>query len=502
MRGLSWLWSVATVFGVLTAQIVAADPPEVPREFRAAWIATVANIDWPSQPGLSVADQKQELIKLFDLAIDLKLNGIVLQVRPACDAFYPSRLEPWSPFLTGKMGEAPDPKYDPLKFAVDEAHSRGLELHAWFNPYRASHPSMKGEFSSDHISRTHPELVREYGEYLWLDPGEPGAVQHSLDVIMDVVKRYDVDGVHFDDYFYPYPINDKDGKRVDFPDEASWQKYVAGLNGKQPLARDDWRRQNVDQFLERLSAAIHQEKPWVRFGVSPFGIYRPGQPEGIQGFDSYANLYADSLKWLRDGTVDYFSPQLYWPIAQKAQSYPVLLKYWHEQNAKGRNLWPGNFTSRIDDGSKKEWTANELVSQVEATRAQEGATGNIHFSIKALAADRAGIATKLKDGVYAQPALVPASPWLAAKSPTPDKPKLSWAGRGEEKSLVLRAASGPKPWLWVVQVEQDGNWTTRIVPGHTQKLSDLKLADGATVEVAGVNRVGVMGPAATIAAKP
>jgi Glycosyl hydrolase-like 10 len=233
--------------------------------------------------------------------------------------------------------------------------------------------------------------------------------------------------------------------------------------------------------------------------VSPFGIYRPGHPESIQGFDAYAKLYADSRKWLQDGTVDYFSPQLYWPIEQQAQSYPVLLSWWHEQNSRGRNLWPGNFTSRVDDGSKTEWTADEVVRQIEATRAQDGAGGNIHFSIKALAADRGGVATKLREGVYAQPALVPASPWLAAKTPPPARPELSWSGQGGDRELVLSLPDGKYPWLWTIQTERDGDWTTRIVPGHTQSLHDI--APGKIV-VTAVNRVGVEGPAATIKTKP
>jgi uncharacterized lipoprotein YddW (UPF0748 family) len=485
---------------VVPSLAAAADePPPVQREFRGVWIATVANIDWPSKPGLTVDKQKEELLKLLDLAVELNLNAVVLQVRPACDALYASQLEPWSPFLSGTMGIPPEPDYDPLSFAVDEAHRRGLELHAWFNPYRASHPSMKGPISANHISRTHPELVRQYGEYLWLDPGEPGAVDHSLAVIMDVVRRYDIDGVHFDDYFYPYPIDDKDGNPIDFPDEASWAKYLEGLHGQPPLARDDWRRANVNQLLERLSTEIHQAKPWVRFGVSPFGIYRPGHPPDIKGFDSYAKLYADSLKWFQDGTVDYFSPQLYWPIEQKAQSYPVLLEWWSEQNTHGRNLWPGNFTSRVDDGSKTEWAADEVVRQIEATRAQHGASGNIHFSIKAVAADRGGVATKLREGVYAKPALVPASPWLAAKTPPPKTPELSWAGQGGKRKLLLRLPDGKQPWLWTVATEHDGDWTTRIVPGHTQVMSDFTARKAV---VSAVNRIGIAGPTATIEMTP
>jgi uncharacterized lipoprotein YddW (UPF0748 family) len=329
---------------------------------------------------------------------------------------------------------------------------------------------------------------------LWLDPGEPGAVDHSLAVILDVVRRYDVDAVHFDDYFYPYPINDENGERVDFPDDASWQKYLDGRDGKEPMSRDDWRRANVDNLLQRLSDGIHAEKPWVRFGVSPFGIYRPGHPESIQGFDAYENLYADSLKWFRDGTVDYFSPQLYWPIEQQAQSYPVLLKWWQEQNAQGRNLWPGNFTSRVDDGSKTEWKAGEVVRQIEATRAQPGAGGNIHFSIKALAADRDGVATKLKQGVYAEPALVPASPWLAEETPVPAQPKLAWSGSNGKPSMTI-SLDGDKPWLWVVREKSGDGWTTRILPGDIESLSDIA---GMEIVVSAVNRVGLESPGARI----
>jgi uncharacterized lipoprotein YddW (UPF0748 family) len=469
----------------------------VAREFRGAWIATVANIDWPSKEGLSVAEQKRELVRLLDLAAELNLNAVIFQVRPACDAIYASALEPWSEYLTGKMGQAPQPAYDPLAFAVDEAHRRGLELHAWFNPYRASHPTMKGSFSDTHISRTHPELVRKYGEYLWLDPGEPGAVAHNLEVILDVVRRYDVDAVHFDDYFYPYPVNDETGKRLGFPDDSSWQKYVEGLRGKPPLARDDWRRANVDRFLERVYMAIHEEKPWVKFGVSPFGIYRPGHPPTIQGFDAYANLYADALSWIQSGSVDYLSPQLYWPIDQKAQSYPVLLAWWSGQNPHRRHIWPGNFTSRVDDGSTTEWTAEEIVRQIELTRDQPGVGGNVHFSIKALAADRDGLATKLRDGPYSKPALVPASPWLDDDGgPTPP-PQLSWVSRDSDRLLMAELPGGQRPWLWVVRELRRGDWTTRIVPGHTQEIADVAADE---IVVSAVNRVGIEGPAKTVVA--
>src|SRR5882724_12073739 len=281
-----------------TYQVSSVTPPPLAREFRGVWIATVANIDWPSKPGLTTAQQKAELISLLSHAAQLKLNAVIFQVRPACDALYDSKIEPWSEYLTGVMGKAPEPFYDPLAFALEEAHKRGLELHAWFNPYRALHKSHSGNISAGHISRTHPELVRSYGEYLWLDPGEREVQEYSLRVVMDVVKRYDIDGVQFDDYFYPDPT----GLNREFPDEASWRKY--GVSGK--LSRADWRRENVNAFISRVYTSIKAAKPWVKFGVAPFGIWRPGEPAQITGFDAYASLYADSRKWLAEGWVDYF----------------------------------------------------------------------------------------------------------------------------------------------------------------------------------------------------
>jgi uncharacterized lipoprotein YddW (UPF0748 family) len=227
-----------------------APPPAPAREFRAAWIATVGNSCWPSKPGLTTAQQKAELIAILDRAAALKMNAVIFQVRPACDAFYQSSLEPWSEYLTGVQGRAPSPYYDPLAFAITEAHRRGLELHAWFNPFRAHHFQSVGPISNNHISRTHPEYVRSYAKYLWLDPGDPAARDYSLRVVMDVLKRYDVDGIHFDDYFYPYHEKNSAGSDIDFPDAATWAKYGAGSG----LSRDDWRRRNVDH----LDVPLHQ----------------------------------------------------------------------------------------------------------------------------------------------------------------------------------------------------------------------------------------------------
>lgn len=459
--------------------------PEPQREFRGVWVATVANIDWPSKPGLSTEQQKTELLAILDRCVALNLNAVVLQVRPACDALYASSLEPWSEFLTGEMGRAPEPFYDPLTFAVEEAHRRGLELHTWFNPYRARHFEGKSAISRDHISRTHPELVRQYGRYMWLDPGEPEVQNHSLRVFRDVVRRYDVDGVHIDDYFYPYKENDAAGKPIPFPDDPSWQRYVKS-GGK--LGRDDWRRQNVDLFIERLYRTIKEEKSWVKVGISPFGIWRPGYPAQIKGFDQYAELYADARKWLLNGWVDYFTPQLYWRIDPPDQSYPVLLKWWSEQNPKGRHLWPGNYTSRA--GGAGAWPPEELVNQIAVTRRQPGATGNVHFSMKSLMPANSPLPQRLAAESYAEPALVPASPWLHDQAPR--KPRLHVRRDREGGPLVLgwRPGGSERPWLWVVQCRAGGQWRTDILPGDRTSLS-LDAKD--TVDVVAVSAVDRLG---------
>lgn len=471
-----------------TEKVSAADEsPPIDREFRAAWVATVANIDWPSRPGLSTKQQQSELTAIVDKAAELNLNALVFQVRPHCDALYASKLEPWSEYITGKMGQPPEPFYDPLEFVIAEAHAKGIEVHAWFNPYRAFHPAAKSELSSGHVNRIKPGIVREYGKHLWLDPGESEAADHSLAVILDVVQRYDVDGVHFDDYFYPYPINDDQGKPVDFPDEASWQKRPAE---DRSLSRSDWRRQNVDSLVQRVQIEVKKVKPWVRFGISPFGIWRPGYPESITGFDAYDKLYADAKKWFESGWIDYLTPQLYWKEESKGQSYSVLLGWWDEQNTAKRHLWPGNFSSRVANESSGNWQVDEILKQIEITRNHAGAEGNVHFSMKALMDDR-GLADALAAGAYREPALVPASPWLNCDPP--GKPDVSV--NGEE--LHLQTKGGDAPWLWVVQIKRGEQWQTVILPGTTKKYSLPSSAGQVScdsIAITAVNRIGVGSP--------
>lgn len=453
--------------------------PAVPREFRAAWVASVSHIDWPSAKGLTVEQQKAELLAILDRAAQLHLNAVILQVRPAADALYQSQLEPWSEVLSGTMGQAPAPLYDPLAFAVEEAHQRGLELHAWFNPYRAAHPSSKSA-APDHITQTHPELVRAYGKGLVLDPGLKATQDHVIAVISDVVRRYDIDGVHIDDYFYPYKVKDEAAQVLDFPDAATYADY-RGAGGA--LARDDWRRDNVNTLIRRLHEAIKAEKKWVKFGISPFGIWRPGNPAQIKGMDAFADIYADSRLWLQNGWLDYLTPQLYWRVEPPAQSYPVLLKWWTEQNVLQRHLWPGNFSSR--------WTPEEIVAQIKATRAQPGAGGNVHFSMRSLIKPDSPLSAALLNDVYAAPALVPASPWIDALAPASPKLRVD-AGAAGATHIAWQPGDAEKPWLWIVQARQDGAWSTQILPGAQEAAQDFAAGANAPdlIAVSAVDRCG------------
>ena len=452
----------ALMWVAASARAQETEAPEVPREFRAMWIATVSNIDWPSRPGLNAFEQQTELLAIFNKAVKLNMNAIVLQVRPATDAIYASTLEPWTEYLGGQMGRPPEPYYDPLAFAVEEAHKRGLELHAWFNPYRSRHPSARSEISQDHLQNLRPGLVRTYGRHLWLDPGDTDVRRHSVRVIADVVKRYDVDGIHFDDYFYPYKERDSAGAIIDFPDSVTWTAYVRG-GGK--LSRDDWRRNNVDTFVREVQRAVRAAKPWVKFGISPFGVWRAGVPDGIKGFDAYGELYADSKKWLNEGWVDYFTPQLYWPIARQDVAYPVLLRWWVSENTKGRNIWPGNFTNRVGGTAADAWNTQEIIDQISITRLQDGASGNVHFSARVFMQNRDSIVEKLLAGPYAGPALVPPSPWL--DSIPPRAPRASLRRDPATRAMTVNFVPGAQEnvWRWIVRYRFGPDWSTVILPG-------------------------------------
>ncbi len=466
-------------------------PPPVEREFRGVWVAAVSNMDWPSRAGLPVDSQKAELVRILDRAKQLRLNAVILHMRPAADALYDSKLEPWSEYLTGVQGKAPEPYYDPLTFAVSEAHARGLELHAWFNPYRARHTSARGELAANHIARTNPELVKQYGGYLWMDPGEDAVRQRSVAVVLDVVRRYDIDGVHIDDYFYPYRERGPDGKELDFPDSASYGKYRAQGG---TLGIGDWRRANVDRYVLELYEGVKQAKPWVKVGISPIGTWRRGGAPQLGGFDAFEQIYADSRKWLAEGTLDYFVPQLYWPIARTDVSFPVLLDWWVRQNPKGRGLWPGLIPGNVaaESSGRATWMPDEIIGQIYITRGRPGVDGHVHFPMNSLMPDgafrrlpradtlaperldsmrarqartqarRDTLTYKLLTETYARPALVPAATWLDDKAPAPPTGVLQQTAAGTR--VVITESRGEAAVLWVVQSQWAEGWRTEIVP--------------------------------------
>ncbi|MDX1952076.1 MAG: family 10 glycosylhydrolase [Verrucomicrobiota bacterium] len=475
----------ATVFASTNNQ-----PPPIQREFRGSWIATFKNINWPSAPGLAVSEQKAELLRILDKAVELKLNVVILQVRPACDALYDSPFEPWSEHLSGKMGIAPQPYYDPLKFAVEEAHARGLELHAWFNPFRAALLPKKNGFSKKHISVKEPSLVKKYGSHLWLDPGMKAAQEHSLRVILDVVKRYDIDGVHLDDYFYPYKEPNGTGGQIDFPDYQSFKAYK---NSGGKLERADWRRRNVNQFVERLSRDIKKTKSWVKFGISPFGIWRPGYPEQIRGLDAYDQLYADAKLWLNKGWADYFVPQLYWSIDKPAQSYPVLLDWWLKENQRQRHVWPGNDLTKFGSA----WQADEVLGQIELSRKASSTPGHVLYHIGSLERNKNGLADLLRTNVYSEVALPPAWPWIDGKPPV--KPLMTNSA-SLTNGLFLKwanPAGAEKVWVWVVQSRYGKSWRTEIYPGRVTGLQFPAAQMPEAVHLTAVDRCANLSPSVT-----
>ena len=461
-------------------------------EFRGVWLATVDNTDWPTQPELSTQQQQAELNLLLDRAAALHLNAILFQVRPACDALYQSKLEPWSPVLCGKMGQAPKPFYDPLAYAVSEAHRRGMELHAWINPFRVRSKKETAAPSPNYIRLLHPDWVRPYGTVEWLDPGLPAARDYCLAVINDIVRRYDIDGIHIDDYFYPYPDDKKP-----FPDDETYAKY----GGHKTLG--DWRRSNINDFVCRLYEQTKAAKPMVKVGISPFGIWRPRYPKQIDGFDAYDKIYADSRLWLNKGWADYFSPQLYWAIDRPAVSFPVLLSWWLDQNTRSRHVWPGLYTERAE-GITTEWSPAEIEYQIKICRGTAGADGQVHFSASFLNPSTPGsdrLIDHLKTTVYQEQALVPATPWLAtAGVDAPQAPtllkiiastqpaiELQWIALQEDQRHSQAA-------LYVVQWAVKEQWHQTIVPADVCKAiipqSDIRL-----VAVSAVDRTGRIGPA-------
>lgn len=376
--------------------------PEMPREFRGVWIATVANIDWPISGADSWEKKKADFIKLLDYYKGLNFNAVIVQVRAAGDAFYPSNYSPWSKYLTGKQGQAPQSPENPLTWMIKEAHDRGLEFHAWLNPYRATMDLKTEELSPNHDFNQHRDWMLKYGSKWYYDPGLPEVKNHLLAIIKEVVANYDIDAIHFDDYFYPYKE-----PRLDFPDKASYNKYK-----KSGQSIDDWRRQNVNDLIFALNNTIKATKPWVQFGISPFGVWRnqDKDPKGSPtqaGQTNYDDLYADVLLWMKNGWVDYMLPQLYWSMDHPLASYRKLADWW-SNNSYNTNVYIGNGPYKVRADSDKAWeNPNEITQQINYTRTLPNIEGNAFFSAKSLFLKNQDVAKIVNDQVYDTPTLPP-----------------------------------------------------------------------------------------------
>ncbi|MFM8696043.1 MAG: glycoside hydrolase family 10 protein [Betaproteobacteria bacterium] len=468
----------------------AEQPPAAPREWRAAWVASVAHIDWPKQAGLSAATLRAQILDIVQRSQAMGLNALIVQVRPAADALYRSSLEPPSDYLHAQGQPGAD--FDALALWVQACHAQGLELHAWFNPYRARHPSARGPLHAQHVARRHPAWVHRYGDMMWLDPGQPDAQEHSLKVIADVVQRYDLDGVHVDDYFYPYPIKGADGRDLPFPDEDSFKRHRPAGMGNSQAERDQWRRRNVDHFVEQMYRRVHALKPWVQVSISPFGIGRPDRrPAGIAGFSQYDQLHADVEQWCERGWLDALVPQLYWPRSRPAQSFEKLLDYWLATNPHGRHVWAGLYTSSVANGTPTAWSPDEILWQIDRQRERSASTGHAHFSLQALLQDRGGLAQALPRSHYTQRALTPAMPWLA-QGPAPSAPQ---ALRLRDGPIALMAGHGAPARRFAVWrrplAASSGSWRLELVQAH-QTLPAA--AGGEVIVVQALDAAGREGP--------
>lgn len=380
-------------------------------EFRGVWVATVDNIDWPSKKNLTTEQQKEEFINLLDMHRKNGMNAVVVQIRPSADAFYPSQLEPWSEWLTGTQGKPPSPYYDPLKFMIEETHKRGMEFHAWMNPYRAVFSIGKSSIAPDNVVRKHPEWFLDYGGKKYFDPGNKDAQKFVESVVGDVVRRYHVDAIHFDDYFYPYRIKGKE-----FPDWKSYKKYGNGLS------LEDWRRSNVDSIIVMLSRIIKKENPYCKFGISPFGVWRNSDkdPDGSDtkaGQTNYDDLYADILLWLKKGWIDYVAPQLYWEMGHRIVAFETLTDWW-AHHAYGRQLYIGQGIYRALEPRSYAWhNKNELPNQIKRLREFPEIQGSIFFSSKTFASDPNGWNDSLQNNYYKYPAIPPPMPWIDSARP-------------------------------------------------------------------------------------
>lgn len=470
----------ALIVFILIIQPVMGLQPK--REFRGMWIATVNNLDWPSLPGLPVAKQKEELLKMLDELQALHFNAVIFQIRPAGDAFYRSKTEPWSHWLTGKQGKAPDGNWDPLAFVIAECHKRGMELHAWMNPFRLSQ-NLVTEFAPNNIAKRHPEWVLTYGNKQYLDPGIPAVRDYLNQVVAEVVRNYDVDAIHFDDYFYPYPIAGQP-----FPDQQSFAMYNFGYSSEQ---LEQWRRNNVDAIIESLHETIKSIKPKAKFGISPFGVWKNYDEVKVTdgsatraGNTNYDNLYADVIKWQQKGWIDYLIPQLYWEIGHEKVDYITLANWWSER-AFGRHVFVGHALYKVVEAQTPAWRKpDELPEQIAIARRNPQLKGSAYFRMQFLESNPLGFKDRLKKEFYSELALLPTMEWIDNEPPQ-QAYKVKLKKRKGQLLLEAHYAKKTPPstdhlgYLIYVSESKDNVNTAsnqqvfRFTPDHTTLLNDI-----------------------------
>jgi uncharacterized lipoprotein YddW (UPF0748 family) len=476
-----------------TPAVADRDPVQVPvcgpvaaapkHQLRAEWIASVSNIDWPSQRGLTADQQKAELLRWYDEAVALGLNAVVVQIRPTADAFWPSPFEPWSHWLTGTQGQAPG--YDPLAFAVEEAHKRNLEFHGWFNPYRVSMGTDINALVPTHPARVHPNWVVSYGGKLYYNPGLPEVRQFTIDAIMDAVRGYDIDAVHFDDYFYPYPVAGQT-----FDDAATYAQYGGGLS----LA--DWRRKNINDLISGLSSEIRSEKPWVQFGVSPFAVWRnastdPAGSPTQAGVQTYDDLYADTVKWVREDWIDYIVPQVYWNIGFAVADYAKIVPWWSSVvGGTDVSLYVGHANHKVANPAQPAaWQdPNEMSRQLTFNRDFPTVKGDIYFSAAQVRANRLNHMSIVKADHYQQPALPPTARRLAGRGPglpsildasgTPEGVRLNWVSGAATSYAVYRLDGHTLPSRCDLASAKHLIGTVRTAQGALQTFTDASAVPG------------------------
>ena len=398
---------LTTVALFFLAQIISAQPKY---EFRGVWIATVANIDWPGAGVTNPAIQQADFIRILDMHQRNGMNAMIVQVRPAADAFYPSQYEPWSQWLTGVQGKPPFPYYDPMEFMIKECHKRGMEFHAWLNPYRAVHTIGKSSIAPSHITRVHPQWFVDYGDKRYFDPGNKEAQKFVVNVVRDIVKRYDVDAIHMDDYFYPYRIAGKE-----FPDAATYARSGS------KLSKDDWRRSNTDSIIKAINIAIKEENRLCRFGVSPFSVWRnksqdPDGSDSRGGQTNYDDLYADILLWLKKEWIDYVTPQLYFEIGHDKVDFEKMLEWW-ARHSYGRHIYIGHGIYKSNEKNPKWKNPNEIPNQIKLTRRYPTVQGSIYYSSIIFNRNPMGWNDSLQNNYYKHPALLPPMKWIDAEKP-------------------------------------------------------------------------------------